>query len=81
MASSGRSSLLLESEGGKSSFLLESGGSCYLSSEADDCLTSPILYFAFGSNLNTKRIRLKNPSARYLKVFSVDFVPMRYNIQ
>ncbi len=54
MSASQRSSLLLGSE----------TGSYCLSSEAEDLAGSSVLYFAFGSNLNTQRIRINNPSAR-----------------
>jgi hypothetical protein len=57
MSASQRSSLLLGSE----------TGSYCLSSEAEDLAGSSVLYFAFGSNLNTQRIRINNPSARYCR--------------
>jgi hypothetical protein len=60
MTTGRRSSLLLETETSSSS------SACFLSSEDAGC-ESTVLYFAFGSNLNTQRIRLKNPSARYKK--------------
>jgi hypothetical protein len=59
MTTGRRSSLLLETETSSSS------SACFLSSESE--CESTVLYFAFGSNLNTQRIRLKNPSARYRK--------------
>jgi hypothetical protein len=58
MTTGRRSSLLLETESSSSS-----SSACFLSSEDAGCESS-VLYFAFGSNLNTQRIRLKNPSAR-----------------
>jgi hypothetical protein len=57
MTTGRRSSLLLETESSSSS-----SSACFLSSESE--CESTVLYFAFGSNLNTQRIRLKNPSAR-----------------